>query len=238
MLQLCVQVARRKADWLTWEIVFEADEDEHRTRFGAVYFGAEDDEDELHRRVEHILEASKADYDELADRFEIFSRAGRDAVLAIANRQGIIVPTALYRELLAFVTERKPKLIALDTSADVFAGNENDRAQVRQFIGLLRALAIAGNSVVLLASHPSLTGISTESGLSGSTAWHNSVRARLFLKHATNGAAESGHRILEARKSNYGPLLTHVGLHWEAGMFVPDKVQSDARTRRRQCQNR
>jgi len=36
----------------------------------------------------------------------------------------------------------KPKHIGIDTSADVFAGNANDRAQVRQFISLLRKLAI------------------------------------------------------------------------------------------------
>jgi hypothetical protein len=39
---------------------------------------------------------------------------------------------------------------------------------VRQFIGLLRGLAITGNSAVLIAVHPSLTGISSGTGLSGS----------------------------------------------------------------------
>jgi RecA-family ATPase len=53
----------------------------------------------------------------------------------------------------------KPKHIGIDTSADVFAGNENDRAQVRQFISLLRKLAIVANGSIVLLSHPSLTGI-------------------------------------------------------------------------------
>jgi hypothetical protein len=39
-------------------------------------------------------------------------------------------------------------------------------------------LAIAANGAVVLVTHPSLTGINSDSGLSGSTAWHNSVRAR------------------------------------------------------------
>jgi hypothetical protein len=34
----------------------------------------------------------------------------------------------------------------LDNSADVFGGSENDRTQVRQFIGILRGLSISAAS--------------------------------------------------------------------------------------------
>jgi hypothetical protein len=40
---------------------------------------------------------------------------------------------------------------------------------------------VTKGSVVLIA-HPSLTGINTGTGISGSTQWHNSVRARFYLK--------------------------------------------------------
>ena len=60
-----------------------------------------------------------------------------------------------------------------------FPGNEIDRRQTRQFVTLLRRLAIDANAAVVLISHPSLTGIASGSGLSGNTAWHNSTRARL-----------------------------------------------------------
>ena len=99
-------------------------------------------------------------------------------------------------------------LIALDTAADMFGGNENDRSQVRQFIGLLRGLAITANAGVLLASHPSLSGITTDSGLSGSTGWHNSVRSRLYFKAAKAAEGDKANpdlRELEVRKNNYGP---------------------------------
>ena len=39
---------------------------------------------------------------------------------------------------------------------------------------LLRRLAIVANGAVNLLSHPSLTGTNSGSGISGSTAWHNS----------------------------------------------------------------
>ena len=234
MLRLCGQVAAQKDDWISWEIAWEPDEKGHdEIKRGAIYYGAEDDEDELHRRVDDVLQATGRDYDDFAHRFHVFERTGRDAVLAVANRQGIVVPTTLYRDLLARVIERKPKLIALDTSADVFAGNENDRAQVRQFIGLLRALAIAGSSAVVLAAHPSLTGINNESGLSGSTAWHNSVRAQLNLT-ADDPKDKAGLRVLSARKNNYGPIAALVRLLWVAGVYKPvgtpstlDKLAAD-----------
>jgi Putative threonine/serine exporter len=53
----------------------------------------------------------------------------------------------------------QPRMVALDASADIFAGNENDRAQVRGFITLNRALAIEANAAVIIAADPSLTGI-------------------------------------------------------------------------------
>jgi RecA-family ATPase len=113
-------------------------------------------------------------------------------------------------------------LIALDTAADMFGGNENDRSQVRQFIGLLRRLAIAGNAAVLLASHPSLSGINSDSGLSGSTGWHNSVRSRLFFKASeSDDDARSDQRELIVRKNNYGPTGEVVRMVWRNGVFVP-----------------
>jgi RecA-family ATPase len=118
----------------------------------------------------------------------------------------------------------KPKLIVLDNSADVYGGNENDRAQVRQFIGLLRGMAIASGAGVLLTSHPSLTGINTGTGLSGSTAWNASVRSRLYFKRAVTDKDEEPDpdmRVLEVMKSNYGPIGETINLRWKDGLFLP-----------------
>ncbi len=57
-------------------------------------------------------------------------------VLPSSNRRRCF--TASTRPLCAI----KPQTLVIDTSADVYAGNENDRMQVRQFVGLLRKLAI------------------------------------------------------------------------------------------------
>jgi RecA-family ATPase len=116
----------------------------------------------------------------------------------------------------------------IDTSADVFAGNENDRMQVRQFVGLLRRLAIDGNCSVLLCSHPSLTGINSGSGLSGSTGWHNSVRARMFFRTAVTEQGQEPDpelRELLFMKNNYGPIGAKLLLRWKNGVFAPEPGQ-------------
>src|SRR5262249_28970258 len=107
---------------------------------------------------------------------------------------------------------------------DVFGGNENDRAQVRQFIGMLRGLAMSADAGLLLTSHPSLTGITSGTGLSGSTAWNASVRSRLYLKRATtdkNDEPDPNLRVLEVIKNNYGPAGETITLRWKDGLFLP-----------------
>src|SRR5205807_1485495 len=117
-------------------------------------------------RLADILTHYGADFPDLDGMLHLLTFAGEDAVLGHADRSGLVQPTRLFERLIKATTEIKPVLIVIDTSADVFAGNENDRAQVRQFIGMLRKMAIAANAYVLVNSHPSLTGISTGTGLS------------------------------------------------------------------------
>ena len=105
--------------------------------------------------------------------------AGRDAVMGLPNKAGVVNATAVFRGLVVLVKQFKPRVVILDALADVFGGEENARSQARQFVGLVRGLAIDHDLAVVLIAHPSLTGMSTGSGSSGSTAWNNSVRSRL-----------------------------------------------------------
>ena len=69
-----------------------------------------------------------------------------------------------------------------------------------------------------MAAHPSLAGIATYTGLSGSTAWHNSVRARMYLKAAPGD--DIALRVLECKKNNYGPVTATVLVRWKDGVYV------------------
>jgi RecA-family ATPase len=106
-----------------------------------VFLCAEDDADELQRRIEAIAEnygVGLADLGEL----HLIPLAGKDAVLATASKPGVIAATAVFCGLEAIVKRVKPRLVVLDVLADLFAGNEVNRSEARQFIGLLPGMAI------------------------------------------------------------------------------------------------
>ena len=154
-----------------------------------LFLSAEDDDDELYLRLADILDAEGAGFDRLGNLL-IRSLAGEDALLAVQDRRtGSLVPTPLYDALAAEIARFRPVLVVLDTLADLTAGEENNRAHARQFVGFLRGLTIRYGCALLLLSHPSLTGMSSGTGLSGSTAWNASVRSRLYLERIIEGGS-------------------------------------------------
>lgn len=195
----------------------------------ALFISAEDDEEELHRRIADVGEAEGVSMAEL-DQLTMRSLAGEDALLSVLDpRSGVQKASELYLELDSYMSdELKPAVLILDTLADLFPGNENDRGQVRQFIGLLRGLAIRHECAVVLLSHPSLTGIQNGTGISGSTGWHNSVRSRLYLHRVIQGEEEPNPdaRLLECKKANYGPTGDEIALTWRNGVFVADEPET------------
>lgn len=187
-----------------------------------IFLSAEDDDDELHRRLDDILTAEGRDYDDLSG-LTLRSLAGEDALLAVET-QIALMQSALFEELDKRAAEEAPALIVIDTLADVYPANENDRAKVRQFVGILRGLAIKRKCAVLLLGHPSLTGLNSGTGTSGSTAWNNSVRSRLYLSRITDNGFEPDPdaRVLSTKKANYGRTGGEINLKWEAGVFVAE----------------
>jgi RecA-family ATPase len=132
-------------------------------------------------------------------------------------------PTELFSKITEMVGDIKPTLIGIASSANVFAGNEIDRSQVQQFVTSLTRLAILARGSVVLISHPSLTGINTGTGLSGSTQWHNAVRARFYLKglKEEEGEPKGTKRVIEFFKNQYGPLSENIVVEYRNGLYVP-----------------
>lgn len=195
---------------------------------GALFISAEDDEAELHRRLADVVQASGGSFDDL-DRLTLRSLAGEDALLAMLDRSGgVLLASALFHEIEKRIAEESPALVVLDTLADLFPGNENDRAQARQFVGLLRGLAIKHECAMLLLSHPSLSGLNSGSGTSGSTAWNNSVRSRLYLERVIQDGYEANPdaRLLSTKKANYGRNGGEISVTWQGGVFVADAPET------------
>ena len=191
----------------------------------AIFIDAGDDNSELHRRAAKIVAHYQATFSEaIKGGLYLISLAGKDAVLATASRNGKIEPTPLYNELLEAAGDIKPKAITIASSANVFAGDENVRPQVQQFIGLLTRIAALAHGGLTLVAHPSLTGINTDTGLSGTTQWHNAVRARCYLKGVKPESGEQPDgdlREIVFKKNNYGPISANLVLRWQNGLYLP-----------------
>ena len=119
--------------------------------------------------------------------------------------------------------EHGAQIVVLDALHDYFAGNESVRVQVRQFVSLLRSLAIDIDGAVVLCAHPSLSGLLSGSGTSGSTAWNNAVRSRLYLTHPPvedEIEPDPDKRVLKVMKANYSRTGEGYPLRYERGVFV------------------
>lgn len=190
----------------------------------AFAFFCEDDEGELHRRqhaINRLYDCQGADLEHV----EYAARVGMENVLVEFDRrtdQPKFMP--LFEQLRHKVTSIGAQIVVLDTLADVFAGNEIIRNQVRRFVSALRRLAMEIQGVIVMTAHPSLTGMSSGTGLSGSTGWNNSVRSRLYLTRVRqNGDEEeedTNERYLKTMKNNQGPFGGKIKLRWEKGVFV------------------
>jgi hypothetical protein len=185
----------------------------------------EDDAEEVKRRQLNINEWLGVDeFGEGPEDLHLWPRVGDDNVLVTWPSGGKDEPGAFYEQLCAKVAAVKGDadsvLVILDTAADMFGGNENERRTVNTFIKTyLGSIVINYNATVILLAHPSLSGLSSGSGLSGSTAWENSVRARAYLARE---ADSDDIRILSRKKSNYSDISgdSDIKLIWENGVLV------------------
>lgn len=182
----------------------------------------EDDPEELHIRVAGICEAIDVPLGDLDD-MRLISRVGEDNLLQNVDKFGKSVGESnFYRQLVECIRDFGAQLIVMDSLHDLFGGNENVRTEARQFISMLRRIATMQNGAVVLCSHPSAAGLSSGSGVSGSTAWNNAVRSRLYLSrpNSDDPDADPDKRILSTKKSNYGQALGNIELKYAAGVFV------------------
>lgn len=188
----------------------------------------EDDEDELNRRVRSACAAERVNLSD-AERFIARSREGLDSTICTFEREHIRIEE-FHRQLDATIAVLRPRLVILDTAADMFAGEMMSTPQVRQFLKIaLGGLCARYGCAVLLLAHPSKAGQSSGEGDGFSTAWSNSVRSRLYLRAqrapAVDGIEpvdEQDRRMLEVKKTNYGKSGVKIPLLYQSGSYVLD----------------
>lgn len=195
----------------------------------------------LHRRLARAAFALGVDLAELsrAGRLHVLladdvpgglALFGREPQLAEGGRTflpPVAACTNAYRELQGALAARGVSALVVDPLTDVFDGEEINRRDVRAFVAAVRGLV---PGPVILTAHVNRESVKTRqagSAWSGSTAWHNSVRARLELLPVAGDdqeaapAEDDGRRLLYLAKNNDGRsgLQLDVRLNFERWVF-------------------
>lgn len=185
------------------------------------YVTCEDDADELHRRQKAICEAVRAPIQSLTN-LNFVSLVGETGnELVTFDHEGRLSVAPRFRQIEAMIEPHRGAFIVLDNVAH-FLTDEIRRSSVAGFMQLLNRLALRVGGAVLLLGHPNKAG----DQFSGSTAWENQVRSRLYLESPKDEAGtilDPDRRVLSRSKSNYARNGETIEFRWYQGAFVRDE---------------
>lgn len=193
----------------------------------SLYITCEDDMEELHRRQEAICNGLGIYLEQTRGRLFLLSLQGAIGnELATFTPDGKMAVAERYNEIEQTCLALGVRHVTIDNTAHTFSGNENDRHQVAAFVNLNNRLAQAIGGSVVMVGHPNKAGDS----YSGSTAWENQVRSRLYLEIPKNGdegvPIDPDMRVLRNEKANYSQRGAEVRFWWIKGAFVTeDQIQ-------------
>ncbi len=188
------------------------------TRRGKVaFFSAEDPANVVRGRVRQGCVALGVEVQSLGDSLRILDASSGDPVLFGARTGRTAGPTPTYAALQDYMEREAIDVLIVDNASDAYDASEIERAQVRAFVRSLACIAQQRQCAVLLLAHVDKgtsrgdRGKNTE-GYSGSTAWHNSARSRLYMARDRDGSL-----VIEHQKHNLGRRRNPLRLVWPDG---------------------
>ena len=193
-----------------------------------MFLSCEDSEEEIARRIQ------KRNIDHASiprGVLRVWPRLGQNNILCVPDKRGVLQETSFMAELRergkAFFGTGGGVLI-LDTLSDIFAGDENNRSQVSQFVKQhLNRLGMELGVTIVVLAHPAKGASLSGQGFSGSTAWEGAFRCRWELNHK-DPAKIDGLLELILAKSNTAKAGSKIALENRAGMFlVVDGAKAD-----------
>jgi len=194
--------------------LFGADTDQSNVLFVSL----EDGVNIVRHRLASICRAWLIDPELLRDGLHVVDGTEHPELFS-AETRGAGETTGSYFELRKIVQSENIGLVVVDNASDAFGGDEIQRRQVRAFMRSLAVVARLTDCAVMLLAHVDKNTSRNKKaeggeGYSGSTAWHNSARSRLFLTRGDDGLL-----TLEHQKSNLGRMREPVTLDWPEGGF-------------------
>jgi hypothetical protein len=181
----------------------------------------------LHR-LQRTARAHKLDVHALRENLTVLDGTRGDATLMRRDRHsGGLVETKTLCDLRERVRQLAPALVVVDGVSDGYAGEENDRHEVRVFVRTLAQMVREIGAGLILLQHIDKAavrnGAKNNSTYSGSTQWHNSARSRFAQVKGDDGTVTITHE-----KNNRGPLAPPITLRWNAdGVLVPVEAAGD-----------
>lgn len=192
-----------------------------------LFVSLEDSERVVRHRLAGICRALEVDPQILDGRLIIVDGTQNPELFVFDDRSSPGVTTSTFLTLKEMVKSEGVGLVIIDNASDAFGGDEIQRRQVRGFIRIFGQFEEPENIGVLVLVHvdknTSRYGKAAGGeGYSGSTAWHNSVRSRLFLIRLEDDTLR-----LEHQKANLSKMRGPLMLQWLEG-GLPQAVQNDA----------
>lgn len=197
-------------------------------RCPTLYITCEDDGDELHRRQSAICEGLGITLEATRGHLTLLSLYGElGNELCVFDETRRLSPSPRYRQILETAQTLKARHVTLDNTSHLFTGNENARSEVAAFVNLCNAMARDIDGAVTMVGFPNKAGDS----YSGSTAWENQVRSRLFLETPKNDEGvviDPDYRVLRNEKANYARKGAEIGFMWISGTFALPPQEDDS----------
>lgn len=151
-----------------------------------IFASWEDTEDDFSRRLSEISgPASPWITPDRLKMLKVTDLSGYGPAWGQSHPANLPTLTETGQELRSAAENLGAALLILDPVAAAYAGNENDRGQVRQFITDWDAWGRATNCGVLILAHPPKSGAE----YSGSTDWNGAVRSRWAMQKVRRGPA-------------------------------------------------
>lgn len=189
------------------------------TRRRVAFMSYEDKAEVLHWRITRICRMLGVEMSTLAGWLFLFDGTQADAVWFADDRFGAGTKPA-FVDVKSRVSEVGAQVLIVDGVSDTFAGNENNRAQVKAYCRAIRAI-VPADGAVLVIGHVDKTSAGKPQdaqGYSGSSGWHNGVRARWYMYPPDE--QDDSRMVVEVKKSNHGA----------SGLQIPVRFSRDLGT--------